>query len=76
MGLQCFFSFCAVRIVLCFGSGLCLSQQPVNALFPRIQEKKSIVAANFLIWGFKAHHMLGLGSRATLPQQANSCNNN
>ena len=39
-------------------------QEHVNALFPRIQEKKSIVVAKFLIWGFKAHHMLRLGSGA------------
>ena len=39
-------------------------QEHVNALFPRIQEKKSIVVAKFLIWGFKAHHMLRRGSGA------------
>lgn len=33
-------------------------------MFPRIQEKNSIVVAKFLIWGFKAHHMLRLGSGA------------
>lgn len=53
-----------VQSVLCLFSELCLSQERVNALFPRIQEKKSIVVAKFLIWGFKAHHMLRLCSGA------------
>lgn len=52
------------RVVLCSVSELCLSQEHVNALFPRIQEKKSIVVENFLIWGFKTHHMLRRGSGA------------
>lgn len=43
---------------------------PLPAARPRIVsadpgEKKSIVVAKFLICGFKAHHMLGLGSGAT-----------
>ena len=48
-------------------------QEHVNALFPRIQEKKSIVVAKFLIWGFKAHHMLRRGSGALHHNSQHSC---
>lgn len=49
---------------------VCLVGGCVYALFPRIQEKKSIVAADFLIWGSKVHHMLGAGS-SSLPNITN-----
>lgn len=48
--------------VLCCHRVLCLVSGCVYALFPRIREKKAIVAADCLIWGSKARHMLGAGS--------------
>lgn len=56
--------------MLCCQSVLCLVSGCVSALFSRTREKKSIVAADCLIWGSKAHHMLGAGS-ASRPAATN-----
>lgn len=60
---------CAVSVACVRSEGFGLSPERLDALFPRVQEKKPIVAANFLICGSKAitwsEEAAGLSATAT-----------